>query len=1164
MTGLPLGDALSAILQEDDAARELALDPHRSIALQAPAGSGKTTVLTQRILALLAVVDEPEAILAVTFTRKAAAEMRSRVLGALRRAAESSEAPPPPKVTSKRDAKAVTLALAKAAWQRSLERDWRLLENPARLRIQTIDGLNHRLAAAMPISARGVAELQLADALIPLYREAARRCLLDAEADPTHAKDSQRIFLRVNNDWRRLESLIATMLSRRASWQRGLLSHGPDGLKDQITATLRAARKLAVEAVHQVIGLDLLEEGLALVRHVNEVLYRGPLERVDAHSFASLRAVAELALVKSKDLALRRKVNKNDGFPSDQKAMKQRVLDWLQALQELEATRGPEFLETLDELRLLPTDAEIREDLQAFAALSELLRLALAELQVLFTERGLVDHTAVANTAVNALETGALEDWAQLNNERLQHILIDEFQDTSADQLRLLAALTQDWQPNEDRSLFLVGDPMQSIYQFRDADVGLFSITQRRGVGAMSLQPLRLMRNFRSRPSIVAFINTSFAQIFPREDHALLAAARYVPCVAGHSEGDPADGPDGVTCHAVVGVGEDGVNAEATRVVHIVRETWSLDRAASIAVLVSSRRHAGPLVAALQEAGFPVQGVDLVALADTPVVLDLIALTRALHDLTDRIAWLALLRSPACGLTLETLTRWMPSFETPMTIADALRSAINEFGAEADCQGEHIAFLSQDERERIARLWQAIVPELSSREPLAQRVERCWLRLRGPWCYPSSSAPTDARRYLDTLAIHEASGRWRGVEDFDWMLDGLYAAPQASVISAQQTVQVMTVHRAKGLEFDCVILPGLARVPRGDESDLLNALRWIDDQGQEAWIMAPIRAAHESSDQNLLRWIKRKRYQRALNERTRVWYVAATRAKRWLHWVAQRESFDTAPRKGTPLATLWPALAQAFQQSERDSALSQPEALTHSPTFTDADALTIRDGQAQPERHLARLPLRLPAIALAPAVHAAIVPVAETSPIDLRWVWVGSAARRAGTVVHRELERLAHQKILPTDVDEFLVAHASRWRAALHREGVAVNELTAMGQRVSLAIGRCLRDSQGRWLLSDHGPENEVELPLTGWVAGELVTGVLDRCFIDGGCRWVVDYKTTTHEGGDLELFLAEQARRYTPQMRRYVELVKPLGPQPVRAGLYFPWLQKFIELSLD
>src|SRR5881394_1064064 len=159
--------------QDADArARERALDASRSFIVQAPAGSGKTTVLTQRYLRLLALVDEPEQVLAITFTRKAAGEMRERVQKAL--AGEIDVRSP---------ADQLTLDLAGAARAQAERRGWGLEESAARLRIQTIDSFNGYLANAMPITSHGGFGRTIADEPADLYLAAARETLRLAEED---------------------------------------------------------------------------------------------------------------------------------------------------------------------------------------------------------------------------------------------------------------------------------------------------------------------------------------------------------------------------------------------------------------------------------------------------------------------------------------------------------------------------------------------------------------------------------------------------------------------------------------------------------------------------------------------------------------------------------------------------------------------------------------------------------------------------------------------------------------------------------------------------------------------------------------------------------------------------------------------------------------------
>ena len=158
-----MSDGTALALDRD--ARRAALAVDRSIVLQAPAGSGKTTVLTARVLSLLAQVDAPEEILAITFTRKAAAEMRARILAALEAARTGGAVP------------GIDAAVLAAAARRDQERGWQLLQNPGRLRVQTIDALNHWLAGQLPVAARSGPAPRIAPTPKPLYRRAALRAL---------------------------------------------------------------------------------------------------------------------------------------------------------------------------------------------------------------------------------------------------------------------------------------------------------------------------------------------------------------------------------------------------------------------------------------------------------------------------------------------------------------------------------------------------------------------------------------------------------------------------------------------------------------------------------------------------------------------------------------------------------------------------------------------------------------------------------------------------------------------------------------------------------------------------------------------------------------------------------------------------------------------------
>src|SRR5512143_1753108 len=216
----------------DSAARSRALDPTRSFIVQAPAGSGKTELLIQRYLALLATVQQPEQVVAITFTRKAAAEMRRRVQTALRAAADGA--------TGSYAHEQTTLRLARTVMARDTELDWALLRQPQRLRVDTLDAFNVWLAQQLPVLAGGVAAANIVDKPDEHYREAAKRTVAAIAGDDVMLATHLRALLRgVDNDAARLARMLAALLARRDQWLSHLASGAVDALRPLLEAALQ-------------------------------------------------------------------------------------------------------------------------------------------------------------------------------------------------------------------------------------------------------------------------------------------------------------------------------------------------------------------------------------------------------------------------------------------------------------------------------------------------------------------------------------------------------------------------------------------------------------------------------------------------------------------------------------------------------------------------------------------------------------------------------------------------------------------------------------------------------------------------------------------------------------------------------------------------------------
>ena len=192
--------------------RERALDPGQSFIVQAPAGSGKTELLTQRYLRLLTCVNAPEEVVAITFTRKAAAEMRGRILGALHKAQIEPE---PDKPHEK-----LTWRLASAVCQHDKQHGWNIQQNPTRLRIQTIDSLCAAITRQMPILSRFGAQPGIVEDANELYRKAARDTLALLETGQSWSDSVAALLRHLDNNLAEVENLLASMLARRDQWLR--------------------------------------------------------------------------------------------------------------------------------------------------------------------------------------------------------------------------------------------------------------------------------------------------------------------------------------------------------------------------------------------------------------------------------------------------------------------------------------------------------------------------------------------------------------------------------------------------------------------------------------------------------------------------------------------------------------------------------------------------------------------------------------------------------------------------------------------------------------------------------------------------------------------------------------------------------------------------------
>lgn len=1169
----------------DSDERRRALNPEQSFIVQAPAGSGKTELLIQRYLALLACADEPEEIVAITFTRKAAAEMRERVVAALAKTRRSPDSLETPETGHDK----LTLELVEAVLRRDTQLGWHVAGNPARLRIQTFDSLCASLTRQMPTLSKFGAQPESIEDASDLYLEAARTTIGLVEGDDAVAQDIQRLLEHLDNDVARVEKLLAEMLSRRDHWLRHI--YGKE--RDELESALRNARHEALQRVCSlcnVYPMSMQSELIQLVRYAIGNLIAGDrmpspfvydrLDKLGAlpgdeeQDVAIWHAITTLLL--TKDGEWRKQYTVSNGFPpGGTKTEKEIAKSWkeraLALVDQMAANADHTLRFALHNIRLLPPPAYTEQQWEVLGSITRLLPRAVGQLKLVFQSHNKVDFTEVAQGALRALGEPELPtDLALALDYRIHHLLIDEFQDTSISQYELIAKLTAGWERGDARSVFIVGDPMQSIYRFREAEVGLFLRARAAGIGNVALEPISLCANFRSQRGIVDWINATFACVMPEHENIIKGAVPYTKSVATH---DMLSGP-AVSIHPFFN--NDHI-AEAMKVVEIIMQARRDNPASTAAILVRSRNHLYEIIPRLKEAGVRFRAIEIEGLGHRPVVQDLLALTRALAHPGDRLAWLALLRAPWCGLTLADI-HTVISAHVDCFSEDVDKTSVIDQEAK-DTRGNsrtvwelmndkvRMARLSPDGLTRLLRVREVLgyCMDNRCRQSLRAIVEAAWLGMGGPGCIEDATDLEDATVYLDYLEVHEEAASIPNLAALEEGLAKLYALPD---LEADTTLQIMTIHKAKGLEFDCVILPGLGRSSRSNDKKLFMWMEhpraiFSEDGGNEGndLLLAPIQETGADPDR-IYSWLEKLDDEKGQFEDERLLYVASTRAKARLHLLGSTGfvcgsdgvfELKSPPGKAL-LSKLWPVVKPAY---------AEVAARAMSPVIsfvTDGEENRRRAKYSinQLLRRLVsgwKLPAPPPPVRWSALQH--ITPVQG----DIEYSWVGETARRIGSVVHRWLQRIAEDEVKNWSMARIQLLRDT-FKYQLVACGMDYNDGdtdVAVG-RVITALAHAVDDTRGQWLL---GPQQNVrnELRMTAVIDGMYVNVIIDRTFCDAeGQRWVVDYKTSSHEGTDLDGFLDREQERYRFQLDRYAAVMRLLDGRPVRRGLYFPLLKGWRE----
>jgi len=1187
----------------DQATRDELLDISQSFIVQAPAGSGKTELLTQRILALLASVQKPESILAITFTRKAAAEMRDRVISALILA--QSEAP-----TSFHEL--ARWKLASKVLKVDQEKGWNLIANPNRLNLYTIDALSASLSGALPLLSQTGTIPSIAENAYQYYLQAAERMLSSIADNDQIATNIKILLTHKDNNLKQLVELFAQLLAKRLQWSTRIDSEDHEFNCEQIFHSLNTIIREKLQTVYSLFPASIISELPDLLQQASDVLSK--TEKKNVVNLISLVNVDALALPNEDDLVLWKGVaemlltasrskpcfykisSKTNGFPPVKNAVGElQILSFEKnknRMKEIlsELTNIPEFAGVLNDVRLLPDAIETALENPALQAVLELLPVATAHLKVVFKEFNVLDFSELSLSSLNALgREDAPTDIALALDYQIEHLLVDEFQDTSSPQIRLMELLTAGWDGSSSKTIFLVGDPMQSIYRFRDANVSLFMQIAQDGIGQLQPKFRQLEVNFRSDQQIIDWINLQFDRIMPTQDNLTLSAVSYAYSTAFH----PNNSLCGVKCSVTVDAPDHLLQAQQILQVVIQhleenKKLGSTEQKKTLAILVRSRGHLKEIITALNSAAIDYQAVEIEPLIKKIVASDINCLALALTDVYDQLSWIACLRSPWFALKLNDIGIILSEINKSK---QSIPAVVQMFAEERHAPQSNI---SKDAQQRINKILPILNHAIKQKgkKPFAKWLYGCFKSIGGLLQIDLRSEHQDLETCIDTIADFSSGGEILDRQGLQQALERLYAAPNPN---ADNQVQIMTIHKSKGLEFDRVILPRLDARNAGADSPLLKWSEVIDSHGGSHNLLAVSKQTGKEND-SIYQYISYLDKKKEKYENQRVLYVAATRAKSELYLFANI-CLDTKKKKNDddelkvsykrPIANsflemLWDGVKENIELISCSNKLSKNETQLDNPvnvseyelaSMQELDSTESQLNYIFPPRKTKRV--NIESIEGIPVLdgdieNSVIYPNALTDSSQRYSIEtqqnINSDAAIIGAVIHKQLEWLSYK-----DIKHFTLLE--NWHEITKGQLLAAGILTANKlfkqyiQTVVEAISNTLADDMGRFILERHlQAKNEMVLH-KNISHGVFLKRIVDRTFVVDGVRWIVDYKTAMPVDGESQQdFVKKEIQSYRQQMNEYVEMFKDMEKRKIKiiAGLYFPMIQYFAEVYRD
>ncbi len=1105
----------------DEQARLRALSADQSFIIQAPAGSGKTELLIQRFLVLLTTVEHSDKVLAITFTKKAAGEMRCRIHQALERA----NLPEPPEKPHEQ----LTWTLARNVFQHAKKRGWNIKQIASELSIMTIDACCQKLLSLSQPPYQLHTQLGLCLYPKPFYAQTVKQFIRDhcIDNDARFNREFQALLLYQHHDIHRIEQLLVSALMNREKWLRITLETNRQDFQTLFMQAIECVQSNHLQTIHSLwpeeVGRELIN-ALSRIKKFNELIdIKSMIDSLCSTKFSEWKIpqwkqMASLILTQKGDC--RGRLTIQQGFAAKNRlkglttTQQQQYLDdkshFMEALTTL--AQSKRLMKVLHDCHNLPDVDNPEEEWRYLQPMLSLLPSLAVFFQLQMYEKRLTDFSGINLQLLSALlDENQQQALIYQVYQQYQHCLIDEFQDTSVSQFEILEMAFSTWKDDPHRSITVVGDPMQSIYRFRQAEVSLFRQVQKNGFSNIQLENLHLSKNYRSSETLVNQLNQCFESFMTPEYNTFSQAEavfqREQSGIFWHQHKDK--------------------SSQNKYLCDLIKTIIQKQPNASKCLLVRSRNQLNELLPLFQQYQISYSGVGIEALSQCQAVLDCYHLCCLTFDLFDRRHWVAFLMSPAIA---------MPLADCEILCADKKQSIW-----EGICtQSDDLSSAGQLIIDRIRPLLKKYL-DSAGRVHYIKTIKQLWQELGHASILASNEEREKCHHFFDLIQTLDSSGQEINATTIQQVLD---TYPDSASKAKVGDIQIMTIHKSKGLEFDIVIMPHLEQPVPISEKNLLD---WIQVPHQSKWhLLMHAHPRHQHQASSVHHFLRHQDKLAQLAETERLYYVAFTRAKQQLHILNTKA--DNFPER-SPMKNLAPVLSMLQPNGTQPSIEHEDEMETTMNIQTNLSrqvlppdwrypqqSLIVEKDQIKSQNHWTQ------ALSIKERIAENLNQPAIS---DTQW----------GNCIHRYIEYYLHQPILRLE-KETLKFNQIASSIGIHTQ----NQQFAIN-RIHQQLITQLKQAKFLWI-HEIMHQQLIEQPMIHNEKLHRIDGM--RINHEHKHIWIIDFKTH-NVNKFIEVGSISQPsvvpENYWQQLYRYAEALHALHPNySIKIALFYPLINFWQE----